>query len=108
MAPRTKAEVYPERPQRRRASPGDLALTEALASYARQLYAEGKSDQTIERVYLPRLRAFQAWLEGEGMPTSLEGVRREHIEAYVLHLQRAAPGRKNGDQLGQMPATVSI
>jgi hypothetical protein len=45
---RTQAAVYPERPQRPRATPGEIALTEAFDSCGRQLYAAGKSDQTTE------------------------------------------------------------
>jgi site-specific recombinase XerD len=72
------------------------------------LFAENRSPQTIERVYVPRLNAFDSWLGAAGMPRTIEGIRREHIESYVLYLQRDAPGRKQTERPGQQPATVSI
>ena len=107
MASRPTSPVYPA-PKAKRRQPVGLPLTEAVRSYGRQLFAENKSAQTIERVYAPRLLAFDAWLAGNGMPRTIEGIRREHIESYVLYLQREAPGRKRTDRAGQQPSTVSI
>ena len=107
MDSRPIPEVYPAPKTKRRPRVG-LPFAEAVESYGRQLSAENKSPQTIERVYLPRLAAFDAWLARTGMPQTIEGIRREHIEAYVLYLQHDAPGRKQTDRPGQMPATVSI
>lgn len=61
--------------------------------------------QTLDRVYVPRLRQFATWMKAQGMPTDVAAVRREHIEAYIEHLQHTAPGRKG---VGQKSATVSI
>lgn len=107
MTARTDGRVYPVK-QRRRAGSLDLPLDQAIESYARGLAAENRSSQTIERVYVPRLRAFTKWLSTMGMPSTIEGLRREHIESYILYLQEEAPGRKHGESPGQMPATVSI
>jgi site-specific recombinase XerD len=107
LAIRPAAPSYPASSSPRRRTPAlHLPLDAALESYGRQLRAENKSDQTIDRLYLPRLRSFVAWLGQQGMPSSLEGVTREHVEAYVLWLQQKAPGRKRTE--GQMPASVSI
>jgi site-specific recombinase XerD len=63
------------------------------------------AEQTLDRVYVPRLRQFAAWLKDQGMPTDVGAVRREHVEAYIDHLQHAARGRSGA---GQKSATVSI
>lgn len=63
------------------------------------------AEQTLDRIYVPRLRAFAAWLAAQGMPTDVGSVRREHVEAYIEHLQHTAPSRTG---TGQKSATVSI
>lgn len=97
----------PDAPRRTSRRAVGEPLTDAIASFARALKAENKSPQTVERVYVPRLRQFSSWLESQGMPTTLEGIKREHIETYVLWLQTVAVGRKTTAP-GLMPATVSI
>ena len=51
------------------------------------------SDQTLDRIYLPRLNAFAAWVRQQGMPGEVSGLRREHVGMYIEHLQNTAPGR---------------
>lgn len=81
-----------------------VTIEAAIQSYANTQRVR-LADQTLNRVNLPRLRAFAGWLREQGMPTTVEGVRREHIEAYIGWLQAEAPGR---DGPGQQAATVSI
>ena len=64
------------------------------------------SDQTLDRIYLPRLNAFAAWVRAQGMPGEVSGLRREHVGMYIEHLQNTAPGRDGA--VGQKSATVSI
>lgn len=64
------------------------------------------SDQTLDRIYLPRLNAFAAWVRAQGMPGEVSGLRREHVGMYIEHLQNTAPGRDG--VVGQKSATVSI
>ena len=64
------------------------------------------SDQTLDRIYLPRLNAFAAWVRTQGMPGEVTGLRREHVGMYIEHLQHTAPGRDGA--VGQKSATVSI
>jgi len=83
-----------------------LEMEAAIDSYRRHLRAGSTvRDQTIDRVYAPRLRAFAAYLRAQGMPTDVGGIRREHIETYLLWLREEAPGRTG---VGQKAATISI
>ena len=81
-----------------------LDLEAAIESYRRNRRLR-LSAQTLDRLYVPRLAAFAGWLRDQGMPTDVSYIRREHIEAYIEHLQTAAPGRSGA---GQKSATVSI
>jgi site-specific recombinase XerD len=66
-------------------------------SYRRHLRAGNKSPNTI-KTYLVALADFNHYLKAQGMPTLLRGIRREHIESYVVALQES----------GKRPATVSL
>jgi site-specific recombinase XerD len=79
-------------------------LDAAIESYRRNRRTV-LAEQTLDRVYVPRLRQLAAWLNAQGMPTDVGSVRREHLEAYIEHLQTDAPGRGGA---GQKSATVSI
>jgi site-specific recombinase XerD len=79
-------------------------LEAAIESYRRNRRTV-LAEQTLDRVYVPRLRQLAAWLGAQGMPTDVGSIRREHLEAYIEHLQRDAPGRAG---TGQKSATVSI
>lgn len=86
------------------ATSAGLDVTAAIESYRRNRRLR-LSAQTLDRLYIPRLAAWAAWLRAQGMPTELGAIRREHIEAYIEHLQTTAPGRSGA---GQKSATVSI
>jgi site-specific recombinase XerD len=74
-----------------------LSIDEAIASYRRHLRAENKSPNTIS-VYIGALEKLRAYLAEQGMPSSVRGVRREHIEAWLVTLAEA----------GRKPATVTV
>lgn len=78
---------------------GDLSLplAEALPSYRRHLAAENKSPATIA-VYATSVERLERYLSAQGMPTRLAGVRREHIEAWLVDLA----------QEGKAAATLSV
>lgn len=59
--------------------------------------AENKSPQTI-RTYLGALGRLDRFLHDRGMPTTLAGIKREHVEAFLIDLA----------DRGARPATVSI
>lgn len=81
-----------------------LDVSAVIESYRRNRRLR-LSPQTLDRLYVPRLLAWAQWLRAQGMPTELGAIRREHIEAYIEHLQTTAPGRSGA---GQKSATVSI
>lgn len=66
---------------------GDLSLTlaDALPSFRRHLAAENKSPATIA-VYCTSVERLERYLRAQGMPTRLNGIRREHIEAWLVAL----------------------
>ena len=107
--------VYPA-PKCKRAEPAGLPFPDAVQSFGRQRRPENKSRQTIERVYLPRLAAFGAWLAAAGVPQTIEGIRREHIETYILYLQRRGartqgehpPGTDAGDGVHRVPNVARV
>jgi site-specific recombinase XerD len=78
---------------------GDLSLTlaEALPSFRRHLAAENKSPATVA-VYCTSVERLERYLRAQGMPTRLAGIRREHIEAWLVDLSRE----------GKAPATLSV
>ena len=48
--------------------------------------SEGKSGRTVEW-YNEVLTLFHDWLEGEGLPTSLDHIWEEEVREFILHLQ---------------------
>jgi len=76
---------------------GGLPLDEAATSYRRHLRAANKSPATIA-VYTAALEKFGAYLAEQGMPRTLDAIRREHIEAWVVAMQES----------GLKPASVSV
>jgi site-specific recombinase XerD len=74
-----------------------LSIDEAIASYRRHLRAENKSPNTIT-VYIGSLEKLRDYLAQQGMPGTIRGVRREHIESWLVALTEA----------GRKPATVSV
>jgi site-specific recombinase XerD len=73
------------------------ALGDVIDDYRLSLHAAGKSKATRE-VYGLALRYFDAFLADRGMPRHLAGIKREHIESWLVELR---------DQ-GRAPATVSV
>jgi site-specific recombinase XerD len=71
-------------------------LTAYRRSFERSLRAANKSPRTVE-TYLEAVDQLCGFLGEQGMPTSAQGVTREHIEAYLVALL----------ELGRAPATVS-
>ena len=64
-------------PQATRTSVEDLT-----GSFLRSLRAENKSERTVE-TYGDACRAFYRFLAERGMPTTVEAIAREHVEAFV-------------------------
>lgn len=75
----------------------ETTIGDVVDDYQLSLHAGGKSANTIG-VYVLALRYLDAYLEGRGMPRTLAGIRREHIEAWLGSLR---------DE-GRAPATVSV
>lgn len=73
------------------------SLADSIDDYRLSLHASGRSKATRE-VYGLALRYFDEFLTSRGMPRHLSGIRREHIEAWLVELR---------DQ-GRAPATVSV
>jgi site-specific recombinase XerD len=69
--------------QTTRLAPGDIRTL--ARSWRLSLEAENKSPATLE-VYGISLRQFTAFLIERGMPTEVEHIRREHVEAFIAHL----------------------
>jgi site-specific recombinase XerD len=54
-------------------------------SFERSLRAANKSPRTVE-TYLDSVTQFERFLAGRGMPTTLDAISREHVEAFIEHL----------------------
>lgn len=65
------------------ATTGDFPVL--ARSFRRTLLAENKSPHTIS-AYMEAVRSLGAFLEAQGMPTSVAGIAREHLEAWVTDL----------------------
>ena len=87
------AHIVPDEPGRATGTP----LAGAISSYHLSLRAANRSPATI-KTYLRAMDEFAGFLEARGLPQTIRGIAREHIEAYIVSLQDA----------GQRPATVSI
>jgi site-specific recombinase XerD len=73
-------------------------IADLIPSYGRHLRAEGKTPGTVDHTYLPHLRKSDAFLAAAGMPRTVGGIRREHVEAYIVAMQAE----------GKRPATVNL
>ena len=76
---------------------GGPTLASTRDHWTLHLRAEGKSGRTIS-TYLRALDKLDAFLAERGMPRTLEGIRREHLEAFFVAL----------GEHGNAPATISI
>jgi site-specific recombinase XerD len=75
----------------------DLSTVGAnLAAFGRHLRAENKAPSTIV-TYGKAVAQLDAFLADAGMPRAVAGIRREHVEAFLVSLQ----------ERGARPATVS-
>lgn len=72
-----------------------LPLEEALIDFRRHLRAGNKSPATMS-VYTAGVEQLAAFLAEKGMPRTVDGVRREHVEAFLVALA----------ELGRRPSTV--
>ena len=62
-----------------------ISVQDLSASFLRSLRAENKSPRTVE-TYGDAVRAFARFLEDRGMPTTVDAVAREHVEAWIQDL----------------------
>lgn len=65
--------------------PPGLPLRDLVVSFRRTLLAENKAPRTAS-TYLDALERFTSFLETQAMPTAIGHVRREHVEAFMVHL----------------------
>jgi site-specific recombinase XerD len=61
------------------------SLEDLTASFIRSLRAENKSPRTVE-TYGEACRAFTRFAAERGMPTAVDAIAREHVEAFVEDL----------------------
>jgi site-specific recombinase XerD len=61
-------------------------LRDLSQSFRRNLRAEGKSPHTLA-TYLTSVEQYAAWLEGEGLAPTLEGLTRQGIQTWLAELQ---------------------
>jgi len=62
---------------------GDLGGN--AASFALHLRAANKAPRT-QATYMEAIRGFARYLEAQGMPRNVASIRREHVEAWIVHL----------------------
>jgi site-specific recombinase XerD len=74
-----------------------LGLRQAIDSWRLSLRAANRSPATIH-TYVDAAARLERFLRESGIPLALAGIRREHIEAFLVGLQEA----------GARPATVSL
>ena len=87
-----------QRAPKHRAAIDDLEVV--ATSFMRHLRAENLSPNTIES-YGTAVQKFAAHLHQNGMPSTLSGIRREHIESWVEHLLATrAPATANNRYRG--------
>jgi site-specific recombinase XerD len=61
------------------------SVEDLRASFLRSLRAENKSARTVE-TYGDAVKAFGGFLQERGMPTAIDAIAREHVEAFIDHL----------------------
>lgn len=68
-----------------------FTLVDLLPSFERSLRARRRSERTIAD-YTGAARQLEAWLAAQGMPTAVDAIAREHVEAYIVaELERTSP-----------------
>jgi site-specific recombinase XerD len=71
-------------------------LASLAESWQRSLRAARKSEST-QRIYLGAVRAFIAFCESNGIPTTVAAITRAHVEAYLIEVMAS-----------RAPATVAL
>jgi site-specific recombinase XerD len=70
----------------------DEGILAEVPAWLRSLQARGRTDTTLA-TYESGVQALARYLREQGMPLTLEGIRREHVEAFVIDLlQRRKAG----------------
>src|SRR5439155_11077716 len=54
-------------------------------SFRRSLLAENRAPRTVQ-TYLEALRLFGDYVVGQGMPTEIAHIRRDHVESFIAEL----------------------
>jgi site-specific recombinase XerD len=67
----------------RTATPNVIA--ELVPEFTVMLQATNRSPRTVE-TYLQSVRGLEAFLRERGMPTAVDAIAREHVEAYFADL----------------------
>jgi site-specific recombinase XerD len=62
-------------------------ITQPRDSFMRRLRAENRSDST-QVTYSVAIDQFGAYLAEQGLPTAVVSITREHVESFLIHLQR--------------------
>lgn len=83
------------------ASVGDLETLSA--SFGRHLRAANLSPRTID-AYTDAAEGLRRFLVERGMPTQVDAIRHEHVEAFIEdQLARWKPARVRGSKTGGTP-----
>src|SRR5207249_2575343 len=72
-------------PQRDTAVNVEGGLLDELSAFRRHLRSRNRAPKTV-KTYEEAIQRFVAFLTSHGMPTSVEAVRREHVEAFMEYL----------------------
>ena len=62
-----------------------IPIMDLVSSFLRHLRAENKKPKTLE-TYTGAIEQLDQFLRGQGMPAAINGLRREHVEAFIAHL----------------------
>lgn len=72
--------------------PADITMLDLLPSWMLALDQAERSDHT-KRSYCDTIRAASAWLAEHDMPTGVQQIRTEHLQAYLIDVKaRTSPG----------------
>ncbi len=81
----------------------DTTIRNLFAGFLLSCQTEGKSQRTIDW-YTDMVGRFFNFLEKRGFPLDSRSVTKQHIQAYILHLQQEVVNSNNGDSLS--PYTI--
>lgn len=77
-----------------RTVPADLDdLSELLTDWERSLRSSNRSPRTVQ-IYHDAGRAFLAFLQAQGLPTTVSAITREHVEKFMINLAERPHQRK--------------